>query len=570
MPKRLTTKQAAKRYKVTEELVRIMRGLPNYDPFLQAEDCYIDTARLEERLKYLENHIKQTDGKNPGCAFPFQPWQLSIVCNLYGWYRQDESRRYRKCFIYVPKKNGKSAFTAALICLELKLSEELNGEIYSAAAAQKQTNNVFKHVKGMVILDNELGADLQVYGGNAGIIKKIVNERTGTEYKCLAADAGTVDGLHPTLNVIDELHRHRNAELSEVLEKSTAARVSPLTIITTTADYDRKSLCNDTLYRARRICENDGDLNKPGYAPEFLPVVYEIRADDYHDDPADSKPYWQRQEVWRKANPNLNVTVSTDNFKEMVREAIDMPSQLNNFLRLHLNVIVGQAISWLDMQAYDRCKPRPELSTYNGHWGYAGLDMSSTKDITAYTLSFKNTDNGIDTYGWYWIPEETAYNYERQLDIPFSRWAEDGYITLTSGNYIDDELVQDSIIEINKEFDVKEIMTDPWNAASTINRLTKEGQNPVEFRQGYKSFNWPTKKLEQLVLSGNFRHGDNPVLRWMFSNVIVTHDAGNNIKPDKSKSEQKIDGAVAAIMSIAPHFPAEDEEEKCKPSIFLI
>lgn len=553
------------KYNINEDAVRLACLLPNYNPFLHAEDCYIDLEIIERKFQIWENHIKQIDGKEAGRPFPLADWQWSVLFNLYGWRRPDGRRRYNKVFIYVPKKNGKSAWTAGIIVVEIVDPEEASGEIYSAAAAQKQTNNVFKHVKGMVLKDEWIGENLRVYGGNVGGTKSVVNEENDCTYKCLAADAGTVDGLHPTLNVIDELHRHKNAELSEVLDKSTSGRFSPLTIYTTTADEDRPSECNNMLRYARSVCANLGDPNQPGYAPNFLPVVYEVNPADYKDD----KLFWTREEVWRKANPNLGKTVTVDQFKEMTREALEIPSKLNNFLRLHLNIVTGQGESWMDMTKYDACKARNPLDFHKGNNCYAALDMSSTTDITAYGLSFKVNDDEIDHYGWYWIPEDKALYYEKQLGIPFSQWRDAGYVEFIPGDYVDDEVVYSRIQEINEGFQVDKIMLDEWNALGIINRMIKDGVKVEAFRQGYKSMNYPMKQTEKLVKAGKFRHGDNPCLRWQFSNVVFTTDDAENIKPSKKKSEQKIDGAVVAIMSIAPHFPMEDEQEQT-PCIDII
>jgi len=540
--------------------------LPNYDPFAQAKGCHIDLDKVEEAFTFLENEIKQIDGSTPGEPFPFQPWQMSIVFNLYGWYRLDGTRRYRKCFIYVPKKNGKSAFTAALILLELKLSKEEWGEIYSAASAQKQTRNVFKHVKGMVQLNERLGENLQIYGGNVGGVKSIVNNETNTVYQCLAADADTVDGAHPTMNVIDELHRHKNGELADVLQKSTAGRMSPLTIITTTADYDRPSDCNALVLYSRRVCENKGDSTKPGYAPEFLPVLYETVPQKYKDDPL----YWTRPSVWKACNPNFDVTIKESDFAEMVAEALEMPGKLNSFLRLHLNIVTGQADTWLDMAAWDRCEDRLPIESFYGCECFAGLDLASVSDITAYSLAFRGVDGGIDLFVWQWLPIEVARVKERALSIPFEEWGKSGHIKLTEGDFIDYDQVVADILEINKQFNVKAVHCDSWNAASAYNTLTKAGVNVQSFRQGFISMNWPTKKTEQLIKAGRLRHGGNPCLRWQFSNVAVSQDSAENIKPDKKKSEQKIDGAVASIMAIAGWWPFQEEPELEEPCLLFI
>jgi phage terminase large subunit-like protein len=255
-------------------------------------------------------------------------------------------------FLYVGKKNGKSSFSAALILLVMATDQEQGAEVYSAASTQKQAGLVFDHAAGMVRQEPRLKRRLQVYGDRGGsVAKSIVDYETMSSYKCLASDADSADGVNPHLNVIDEVHRHRTGELMDVLVRSTSTRRQPLTIYTTTADYNRPSACNDLRKYALSVRENDGDAAKLGHDPAFLPVVYEATIED---DPG-------ARETWLKANPGLGLVKSEEAMAKAYREAREIPSKLNSFLRLDLNIVTDVDEAWLDMAAWDGCAGEHEI-----------------------------------------------------------------------------------------------------------------------------------------------------------------------------------------------------------------
>jgi phage terminase large subunit-like protein len=474
---------------------------------------------------------------------------------VYGWKKPDGTRRYSEVFIYVPKKNGKSAFTAGWILLEMKYGKEEGADFFSAASSRDQTRNVFDHAQGMVKMDDELGCDMTVYGGQAGNIKSIVHADRENVYRCLAADGDRVDGVNPYMNVIDELHRHKNQNLTDILELSTASRAEPLNIFTTTADYDRPSMCNDKLKFARSVCANKGDKSKPGYAPFFLPCVYEIHPEDYKGDPN----WWTRRDVWEKVNPSFGATVTAEFFEKEVMKCLETPSRLNNFLRLNLNVCVGQSEHFINMPRYDVCK-QPQEHKQGAHC-YGGLDLASKHDLTAFALAFKSGDS-VDVKVWHWLPKDVADAKEREGDIPYSQWEKDGFIELTPGDYIDDTYISHRIVEICKQYKCEYVNIDPFRAATIVNTLSNEGMRVFDYAQGFKQMNDITETLEKLVLSGDFRHGDNPVLRWQMSNLTVERNSYGHIRPSKKNADSKIDGCVAVLMAMAPWFPRDDELNK--------
>ena len=395
----------------------------------------------------------------------------------------------------------------------------------------------------MVRLEPALSSRLRVFGDSGGSqIRTIVFHEAMSSYKCLAADAHTADGVNPHFVVVDELHRHKSPELAEVLQKSTAARRQPVVIYTTTADYNRPSLCNTKLAYARHVRDNRGDESQPGYDPGFLPVIYECTKDDD----------WKSPDAWRKANPNMGVTVPEDFLARECKKAQETPSELNNFLRLHLNIVTDADESWIPMDLWDGCAREVNETALAGRTCFGALDLSSKLDISAWGLVFPPADS--DPY-WsvlvrLFIPEHSLEAREKKDRVPYRTWIRQGFLFTTTGDVVDYEAIKARVMEDHKRFDVREVAFDPWNANQIALQLQDLGAHPVEFGQGYKSMSEPAKEWERLVVQKRLAHGGHPVLRWMMGNTTIEKDPAGNIKPSKAKSTEKIDGIVAGIMGM--------------------
>lgn len=543
------------------KLSDLIRTLPDYDPYDQAGDCEFVEERAQEKIDFIEECIKLAKGtkdRPAGQPFILEPWQKAIVANLFGWFRVDGTRRYRECLIYVAKKSGKTALVAAIMVMILATEEEYGGELYSAAASRDQAAILFGHAAGMVRLEPELAKRLTVYGAKGGSQQRsIVNESQMSSYKCLAADADTADGCNPSFFAADEIHRHRDAELIEVLQKSTATRAQPLGLYTSTADYNRPSACNELLKRARRVRANKGDPLKPGYDPEFLPVVYEAsKSDD-----------WTKVETWRKANPNLGVTCPLDFMERECRKAQEQPSELNNFLRLNLNIVTDADETWLPADRWEKCaalrageSPKEwrarTLAELAGEPCYLGMDLSAKIDITAVVQIFRPSG---DHKRWviiphFWVPAETAHDKEKRDSVPYAAWEREGFVTMTDGSEIDSQAIRAAVNKINDVNPVQEIGYDDWNATELSRQLREDdgfGERLVPVRQGSRSLSDPMKEFEAMVMSGRIEHGSNPVMDWMIGNLSVKRDENANLQPHKGKSTDKIDGPVATFSGLA-------------------
>ena len=305
-------------------------------------------------------------------------------------------------------------------------------------------------------------------------------------------------------------------------------------VMITTAGYDRESICWEMHQYAQQVLR--GDVDDPSF------FAY-IAAAEQEDD-------WTSPATWAKANPGLGVTVKRDYLEAEAQRAKQVPAYQNTFRRLHLNQWTSQESRWLDMAAWDACGG--DLPDLSGRVCFGGLDLASTTDIAALSLVFPPVREGDLFYvlPFFWIPQENMIERARRDRVPYDAWARDGLVTATPGNVIDYTYIRQQIRELGERYQVREIAFDRWGAEALRQQLEEDGFSMVQFGQGYASMSGPSKELLRLVLSRGLSHGGNPVLRWMADNVTVRQDPAGNIKPDKSKSREKIDGIVATVMGL--------------------
>ena len=528
---------------VSSKLADILRLIPGYDPFKTAGECEFDEEAARFALDFFPECLTHVKGELARKPLNLEPWEQAIVANLFGWKRPDGNRRYREAFVYLPRKNGKTTLAAGIVNLVLFTDGEPGAEIYCAAADRDQALLVFGQAEGMVLQEPELSSRAQIY--KAG--KSIVLTGDGiasSSFKAISAEANTKHGYNTHLAIIDELHAQPNRDLVDVMITSTGARRQPLIIHITTADFDRPSICNEKLDYAEKV--RDGIIEDES----FLPVIYGASIEDDWTDP----------KVWYAANPNLGISVSEEYLARECKRAQETPSFENTFKRLHLNIKTEQAVRWLQLAAWDACNGEVDPEKLKGKACWAGLDLSSTNDLTTLVLVFKPEFEG-DTYKllpFFWVPGESMERRYRRDKVPYPQWEREGFIDRTEGNVVDYAVIRAKINRLGDDYSIQEIAFDPWNATATAQDLDSDGFNMVEFRQGLISMNEPTKAFERLMLAGQIAHGGNPVLRWNASNISVKTDAAGNIKPDKEHSTEKIDGIVAAIMGLGRAMVCEE------------
>ena len=525
----------------------VLHRIPGYDPYRDSDGYWFDEKTAGVAIDFFPRYLTHVKGAMAGRPFQLEPWEMSIVANLFGWKSERSGfRRYREGFIFVPRKNGKTSLIAGIANLVLFADSEPGAEIYCAAADRDQASLLFEQAAGMVHNNGVLSSVGKVYR------RSIAVESSGSSFKVISADAKTKHGFNVHLSIVDELHAQANSELVDVLETSTGARDQPLCLSISTSDFEREgSICNQKHEYASRV--RDGIIKNPA----FLPVIYEASRDDD----------WTAPAVWAKANPNLGVSLGVDYINAMCKKAQDSPAFENTFKRLHLNIRTEQDVRWLSMDKWDLCGAvAVEDESLKGRVCYAGLDLSTNTDLSALCLLFPPDDKSraFRLLMWFWIPAERAYDREKRDRVPYMQWANEGFIETTEGNVIDHDVIRARINELSDIYAIKEVAIDRYNATQIITQLAGDGFTVVPFGQGFVSMSSPTKEFEKLILSGRLGHGNNPVLRWMASNVSVEFDAAENIKPSKRKSTERIDGIVAAVMALGRAIA----QEQAKRSVY--
>lgn len=491
------------------------------------EGCFFDEAAAL-RVRKFAGLCRHSKGKWAGEAFDFTPdcWE-NWIKPLYGWKRRDGSRRFRKTFKFVPKKNGKSTECGVLTLYHLCADNEPAPEVYGAAKNRQQAGIVFNEAKMIVKTSPLLSELLRVVDTR----KTIHYDKAMGFYRCLSADAGTQEGLNISALIRDELHALKDRKLFAALRYGGAARRQPLQIDITTAGDDKESICYGMYAHAKRV------LSGEVIDTSFLPYIREAEEDDDPDNAA----------TWAKANPSWGVTINPREFREAWQEAKQTPADWNDFLRYRLNRWIENTTGWLPVDKWDLCAGEPIFPP--GAEVFGGLDLSSTTDLTAFVLWCPST---CSVLVWFWVPREAFKQRERRNKERIDKW-EGKFIRVIEGARIDHDIIERDVVEICRQYNVCKIGADPYNAVDLLMRLSdnhKHGLPVTEFRQGMLHLSPPMKMLEGLILDGKVRHGGHPVLRWNFANVAVKTDESENRRPAKNKSADKIDGIVALLMAV--------------------
>ena len=353
----------------------------------------------------------------------------------------------------------------------------------------------------------------------------------------LSAEVGTKHGLNVSGLVIDELHSQPNRQLYDVLTKGSGdAREQPLYFLITTAGTDRESICYEVHMKALDL------LKGTKIDPSFYPVVYGL-ADDQD---------WNDEANWYQANPSLGYTIKIDRVRDAYKDALENPAEENVFRQLRLDQWVGSSVAWIPEHVYDKGDIPIDFEKLKGRDCYAGLDLSSTSDITAFVMVFPPEAEGENyiVLPHFWLPRETLKLRVRRDHVPYDLWEKQGLFHITEGNVVDYEFVRKTIGELAEQYHICEIGVDRWNATQLITELAGDGFTMVPIGMGFKDMSPGMKELYKLLLEGKITHGGNPILRWMAGNVVAEIDAAENIKPSKKKATEKIDGIVALIMGL--------------------
>ena len=481
---------------------------------------YFDKDAANRAIAFIETHIRHCKGEKTGELFILEEWQKKdLIEPIFGWKHKDSGlRKYRTVYCEIARKNGKSSLGAAIGLYLLFADSELGSEIFSCAGDRAQASIIFDLAKRMILQDPLLSSKAKVFRNSITFPQK------GNTYKVLSSDASLQHGHNPNGILFDELHTQKSRELYDTMTTGTGARTQPLLFTMTTAGSSKTdgNICWEVHDYAQKV--KDGLITDE----TFLAVIYAADEEDSIQDPA----------TWRKANPNMGVSISEEYLKKEAKRASELPSYENTFKRLHLNLWTTSITKWLSDSVWMENYEEIDLEILKGKKCWGGLDLASTMDLSSLVLYFPMEEQKDVVLVYFWCPESSAEIRGRKYKLPYDEW-------------IADEYIRQDINKIIEDYDLQSIAFDRWNSSQLIIQLSQQDGIPMsQFGQGYRSMSAPTKELEKLVLKKEINHLNNPVLRWQCENIQLQTDPAGNIKINKQRSSEKVDGMVALVMAL--------------------
>ncbi len=491
-----------------------------------------EPALADHAVRFIES-LKHTKGVWAGQPFHLLPWQEEIVRNIFGVIKPNGYRQFNTVFVETCKKSGKSELAAAIALYMLCADGEEGAEIYGCANDRQQASIVYSVAREMALQSPALMKRVKIVESQ----KRIVYLPTRSVYQALSSEVASKYGYNVHACIFDELLGQPNRKLYDVMTRgSGAARKQPLNFVITTAGSDRNSICWEVHSKAVDLLEGRK------VDPTFYPVVYSAPED------AD----WTDPKVWRSVNPSLGVTVDEEFLHGMCESAKQNPAEEMQFRQFFLCQWTNTAVRWMPMDKWDACAFPVDPDALRGRPCYGGLDVSSTTDITAFVLVFppRTEDEKYEILPFFWLPEENVDLRVRRDHVPYDVWVRQGHVHTTEGNVVHYGFIEAFIEELGARYDIREIAFDRWGAVQMSQNLDGLGFTVVPFGQGFKDMSPASKELMKLTLERKLAHGGHPVLRWMVDNIFIRTDPAGNIKPDKERSTEKIDGVVATVMAL--------------------
>ena len=494
--------------------------------------------RAERACRFVEllPHVK---GKWSGAPLVLEPWQMFILCNIFGWeHRKTKLRRFRRAFVFVPRKNGKTTLAAPIGLLMLTVESEPGAEIYCGATSEDQANEVFRPAKAMT----ERAEGFKETFGVDTMKSSIFREEGLSFFRKLIGKPG--EGQSPYCAIHDEYHEHQTSEQIDSMDTGMGARQEPLQLIITTAGIDVSGPCKEFDDYTRKILEGSMQDER------MFALHYTVDAGDD----------WEDFEVWKKANPNLGVSVSEDYLLGKLNEAKQRVSQQNTVKTKHLNLWCNAGSAWMNMSIWQKCEdPGLSLEDFKGVPCWVGVDLASKIDITARIMLFPRDDMWY-VFGRYYLPEDTIWLPE---NTHYQRWVQEGWITETEGARTDFHALEDDLKADYELYPIKEFAFDPREASYLVQNISEWAPfECVEIPQGPAHMSEPMKELEAIIYDNKIRTNGDPVLTWMMSNVVKKQSKTGAVKyyyPSKERDANKIDGVVALIMALSRGMTYEEE-----------
>lgn len=495
---------------------------------------HFDAAAADHAIAFIEKWVRLPDTSDErGDAKPFklEPWQVFIVGSLFGWrWTASGFRRFRNAYIEIGKGNGKTPLLAAIGLYGLMMDGQKAPEIYAAANDRDQSMIMFRDAVRMVDASPDLAKRIRKTG-----IEHVTNLAYGLGFfRPFSREQGSKSGTRPHMGLLDELHEAPNAEIVNKMRAGTKGNQNALIAEITNSGFDRTSICYQHHEHSKRVLQQaipEGDERWFAYVCTL----------DEQDDPlADPS-------CWPKVNPNLGVSIHREYLQDQVASAKNIPAELNTVLRLNFCVWTQQQTRAIDMPAWRRCQRFPAESELLGKPCYGAFDLGQTDDFSALALIWDLEDGRVAVRCRFWLPDKAL---EKHPDRSYDEWRRAKLLEITEGDFIDYDVVEAGILDECQRYGVRQLGFDKRFAGQLAQHLIGQGVNAIDMPQGFQ-LNEAIRRKGELIASGELCHGNNPILDWMADNYVVRHGLKGDVRPDKERAADKIDGQVALDMALA-------------------
>lgn len=494
------------------------------------KSVWYDEEEAQRAIFFIEEYCRHVKGPLAESPLRLAPWQSEIVRRLFGCKTADGLRQYRFLWLEVPRKSGKSTLAAAIALYLLIVDPEPGAEIVVASGTVDQASVTFDIARRMVETDPDLSEVCKV-------VRRAIRYKDAI-FRLVSSRFDTTQGTNVSGLILDDVQTQTSRDLHDLLVAGTAARQQPLVIYLAAAGSDRHSLAWQLHEYAQKVANGTID------DPTWLVNIFAASEDDD----------WRDPEVWQRVHPGLDLTIPRSFLEQEAHRARQTPGFVNAFRRLYLNVWTEGSSRWLDMKKWDACGPATiDPRRLRGRACRAGLDLSTTTDLSALVLVFLDDDGGYTLLPFAFCPNDTIRERSRRDKVDYVLWRDQDYLIATEGNTIDHAAIRRKILELADLYDIEEIAFDRWNASMLISQLIEDGLTCVPVGQGASSLNGPSRELERVVSAGLLRHGNQPVLRWCAGNAVAEMNPAGEIRPAKNKSIERIDLLSATLMGISRH-----------------
>ena len=544
---------------------------------------------VADRVIRIIKKLRHTGGSFAGKRFDLQPFQAFMLCQIFGWVRKDNGfRRFKKVYIETAKKSGKSEFAAAIEIFMSFFDGEAGAQTFTAATTRMQADYVFKPVK--IMLSSLVKESKKLKSITRIMRNEVINTSSNSYIKTLTAESNKNDGFNIHAGIVDEYHAHKDDSQIANMESGTVSRDQALIMIITTAGFNKNGPC----YQYRNnivapVLEGSFELDS------LFAIIFTIDDEDVeHFDSLDIEDVTEENlQYFKKANPNIG---NSPKWGPLIQQAKEAKKKGGNaiveFKTKSLNIWVDASTQWISSKDWNECGKDFSLEDMKGRRCYGGLDLSKVEDLSAFSLLFiptkeefaeyysaynkyrpklnaeEITQEDYDrlvprlkfyTHTEYYGPESKVDGNDFVDGVDYRKWSDEGHIKVTSGNVIDYDYIKADIIKAAELYDIQFIEYDRFLSNLIVPQLLDEGIPMSPFGQGFISMSQPSKDLYTMVRNGDLIHNNNPVTKWHVSNAITVTDAAGNIKIDKQKGSNKVDGVVSMIMAIGGY--SKDKED---------